>query len=765
MIGLYPVGPASERSQESAPELLSNVVTFLTTSEAGDAAPPRSLEMLTDIAEAFVDLVALHKPRASVRVRIGDEPWEIGLELSGASTFVSAFAGGAVPAIVAHERRTDTVALLARLGAALRLVRTDHTVLSKRALGCRDALQRLALLESGADRAAEASTVVVEAPGELPFSLSAELALRPVAAPVPLREAGVLKADLLALLVRGRFRISALSHTRELPDVHVFLLAEQLARLVLEALEAQACGRTFWRKVQIGNAVCGIRLGSGHVVDAAEAASVTLGLIPKTPSGRAESWTFPLVDIGTFADAVVSFGRALARSLVRRDRSQSQNLRLVEFKSKLREIDGLSREQRRDDTKVNHAPESYRAFAATPPRPREPDLSRARLRFVSHWQATIPQIDLRSTFLCGEGLYASGAREICCIARRSGELVWRHAAPRAVGVMTVSGLARFESDGMLRLHSFETGESKWKLRLEPRVGGPITGAVISAPALPRMLILSEGKRHIAGVDLESGQLAWRYAAPRAGTFRLKRAGKLVVVTSGSQALTALDVLSGDVVWRFCDRLRFSSLPSVADDSLFVVAGDGAFAGRGGTRLHHLDPWSGSSFWSIVLPQHARPVGAPLLGAQNVILASRGHTGTTLFGFDRKTGEKRFEREACLGAAASLMVDDTVILNSESGELVAIDATTGELRYRHVFTDGYEGDRPRRLDPVLRSGALFVPQSGVHVVRPGDGAILGTVTTDLVPDLVRVDERCSVYIGEESGHVAAYDAAAKLSLVR
>ena len=91
--------------------------------------------------------------------------------------------------------------------------------------------------------------------------------------------------------------------------------------------------------------------------------------------------------------------------------------------------------------------------------------------------------------------------------------------------------------------------------------------------------------------------------------------------------------------------------------------------------------------------------------------------------------------------------------------------TGTVRYNHVFSRPVEADQPRRLEPILRSGALFVPQHQVHVVRPTDGDVLGTVPSDLIPDLLRVDEQCSVYIAEESGHFAAFGAAPKLSLVR
>jgi hypothetical protein len=88
-----------------------------------------------------------------------------------------------------------------------------------------------------------------------------------------------------------------------------------------------------------------------------------------------------------------------------------------------------------------------------------------------------------------------------------------------------------------------------------------------------------------------------------------------------------------------------------------------------------------------------------------------------------------------------------------------------MRDPHDGEAGDDVEQPRRLEPVLRNGALFVPQHQVHVVRPRDGEMLGTVPTDLIPDLLRVDEQCSVYVAEESGHLAAFGVAPKLALVR
>ena len=75
------------------------------------------------------------------------------------------------------------------------------------------------------------------------------------------------------------------------------------------------------------------------------------------------------------------------------------------------------------------------------------------------------------------------------------------------------------------------------------------------------------------------------------------------------------------------------------------------------------------------------------------------------------------------------------------------------------------DVPRQLEPVLRQGALFVPSAQVHALRPNDGTPLCQVSCDLVPDCLRVDERGSFYVAEESGHISAYAAAPQLSLVR
>lgn len=767
MIGLPLAARDQHRSSSSPPSLLDSLLGAL----AGDDLEPEPtsrvtrsetavVALLCDLARAVADLASGHRSRVTTRACLGPQPWEIGLQRAGDQLLLSAFQGGSVPEVLIHQRTISLEAASSRLERALGRYRgTGANGASVQA--ALDELTQTPVRSLPSPQPAWAS---VEPPGAVPFVISSEIQLLGARESAS-RSPSVLRSDLLSLLFTGRIRISVGGHLREIPDVHVFLVAEQLAQMAFEGLEAAVQGRPYVRKIEVGGAVCGVRMAVGRGRAGQAGATITLGRAPSASARRAEPLTFPAVNVESFAQGIVAFGRALARTLVRRDRGQTHNLRLVAFRARLRETADLLRDAVRSDSVVNASPESYRAFAAATRRENNPStgLGHGRLRFSARWFAAVPDIDLRSTFLCGEVLMVGSTREVGCIDRSTGDLIWRRAVPRAVSVMTPAGLARFDGDGVLHLHDIATGDVLWSLKLSPRVPSATAGAVVSCPGLPRMLIITVGRRHLAAVDLDAGELRWRYAARRGGTFRIRRAGRLVVVAHGEQALTALDVMSGEIVWRVCDRLRFASSVAVDHDGLFAIAGDGTFIGRGGSRLHHIDPWSGEVRWSRDLPRLGAPVGAPLLTSDASVVVTHGRQGTGLCAFSRRDGEPRFQRIASAGASSCLALDDTVLVNSDAAELCAFDASDGSLRFRHVFGDGSE-DRPRRLEPVLRSGALFVPQGRVHVVRPRDGALLGSVPTDLVPDLLRVDEKCNVYVVEESGHLAAFGAAPRLTLV-
>jgi len=281
--------------------------------------------------------------------------------------------------------------------------------------------------------------------------------------------------------------------------------------------------------------------------------------------------------------------------------------------------------------------------------------------------------------------------------------------------------------------------------------------------LPRLLAVAERDRMVTAIDLVSGDVRWRYTAPRPAAFKLRRAGRLLLVAGGDSALVALDASTGEVVWRVRERLPFTGDLCIDRDALFATAGGPV----GPTRLVHVDLWRGEVRWARELPARPTPGQAPLVTPEGVAVPTRDRRGSGLLAFDRETGELRFGHEPglCAPTTAWLAVDDVLIGNAASGALVGIDARNGNTRYHRSFPRHVDADQPRRLEPILRSGALFVPQHQVHVVRPSDGSELGVLPSDLIPDLLRVDEDLNVYVAEESGHVAAFGIAPRLSLVR
>lgn len=735
--------------------------------------------VLRDLGTALTELRS--EPRGKRIVRFYDDAWELCVERVGRGATLSVYRGGAEPTVLVYDRPVVWSEMCASVTDAIDAALARGTVAIAR---------ELELVRSGLAQAADvdedvplsvAPPVTIEAEPNAPLSFSTEFPMRQSG--VTSAERGIERADLHALLVRGPMRAEVRGRSAPLGEGYPFLFAERLLDLSRRALDAWERGQPFYTRLEAGGVMLGLRANADENPRAALTVmpggegrlELAVEGPPSSSSGRRSQGhtTFPELCLFDVVEGALAFGRSLVRAIVRRDRGQGSNLRLAAFRRDLRATEAALRDVRRQDSRINPAPESYRAFAesrrqSVTPESGPPLSASARLRYAQRWQALVPGIDLRSTFLCGDRIIIGAAAETFCLERTTGALLWRKSTPRAASVVTPTGIARVAPDGSVALHDFATGDVTLRTWVAPRVTGPSAGAVVSTVGLPRLLIVTEGERHLVAIDLTSGEARWRYqwtASGRSGALRLKRSGKLLYVASGDSALTAVDVQTGAVVWRMRDRLRFVATPTVDHESLFAVAGGSSSA----AALHAVDPFSGTSLWTARLLSTPNSVeGPPLLASSSVCVAVRARRGLRLAGFDRASGDQLFETEAPVAPVGTswLAVDDLLVGNTPTGELVGVDAKTGEVRYRHVFGRTAESDVPRRLEPVLRSGALFVPHVDVHVFRPSDGTHLAQIgPCDAIPDLLRVDERCDVYVAEESGHMAAFGVGPRLSLVR
>ena len=725
--------------------------------------------VLRDLAWALTDLI--RAPRGKRIVRFYEDAWELCVERLSSTATLSVYRGGAEPTVLVYDRAVVFEEMCASVVDALDATLARHASHSPVAIELVEVRRVLEAARAEAptfgDAIPESSSVSVDIDRDTPISFAAEFSMRPGLTAQEAFEPSVERADLHALLVRGRMRAEIRGRSVDLGETYPFLFAERMLDLARRALDAWERGQPFFARVDAGGAMVGLRTVAADVPPAA------LTISPGTSSDERERRqartvsTFPELSLFDVVESALAFGRALVRALVRRDRAQGGNLRLAAFRRDVRTLSDSLREVRRQDARINPAPESYRAFARQVRPKHDTGLlgSAARLRYSQRWRALVPGIDLRATFLCGDRIVIGAALETFCLDRSNGELLWRRPTPRATSVVTPAGIARISPDGAIALHDFSSGEVTLRTWIAPRASGPCAGAVVNTAGLPKLLIVTEGDKHLVAIDLTSGEARWRYAWGRAGALRLKRVGKLLYVAAGDSALTAVDVQSGAVVWRTRDRLRFCAGPTVDHDSLFAVAGGVSSA----ATLHAIDPYSGAPSWSARIPSSPCTVeGAPLLTSTSVTVAVRDRRGLRLSAFHRETGAPLFHTDTPVAPVGTswLAVDDLLVGNTPTGELVGIDGARGTLRWKHAFGRGLDSDVPRKLEPVLRSGALFVPHTDVQVFRPSDGAHLGTVgPCDAIPDLLRVDERCDVYVAEESGHMVAFGAGPRLSLVR
>ncbi len=734
--------------------------------------------VLRDLALSLVDLA--RRPRGKATVHFYDEPWEICVERFGATACMSVYRAGADPLVAVHDRTVpfdDVVASV--LGAVERLLTEGESQPTAR-LELVSAAEQLRAVPRGAFEALVSVparvAVVVEPERDAALSFGAEFSMRE-GSPSPLRGEAetVERADLHALLFRGRVRAEVRGRTVDLGECYPMLVAERLVELARRAFDAWERGLPLHARGEAAGVLVGVRLTAEG--------ELSLSLGGAQGGARRAVHTFPAMGVADVLEAALGFGRSLVRAILRRDRSQGENLRLAALRRVLREATEALREASQTDSKVNPTPEPYRAFAAAldESRPTPPcALPATRLRYQSRWRAIVPGIDLRTTYLCGDRMIVGAASEMWALDRATGRVLWRTDVSRGTSVVTPGGVARLAPDGELCVHDFGNGEINLRTRIAPRTGGAVAGAVVHLPGLPKLVVVTEGEHHLVAIDLTTGEPRWRWSwgsgrggSPARGAPRMKRAGRLIYFTCGDGALTALDVMTGAVVWRVRDRLRFRAPPSVSHDALYGVAG----GAHGVARLYSIDAFSGNVRWSADVTDASSPCtveGTPLIADGAVAVAVRSKSGLSLSAFRPEDGaplhgEPGREARARVHAPSGtswLAVDDAFIGNAPTGDLMSIGAASGELRWRHVLGPRpLEADVPRRLEPILRSGALFVPHTDVAVVRPRDGALLATIgPTEAIPDLMRVDEMGSVYVAEESGHLVSFSAMARLSLV-
>jgi outer membrane protein assembly factor BamB len=720
----------------------------------------QALALLVELARLVTALVTGRRRRATLRLYTDNEAWELGLEADGPDALLTVYRAAPNAEVAVDASRVSLAAL--REGVLSAMDEASRTSCPA-SLGASLTLARAALAEAipapAAPRRVCQPSEVSSAPRRsLTLVGRGEFRCAEPSSDQVHDDPQLEHADLHALLLKGTLVACSRDRRVALAQVHLFLVAERLVALAEEVLEAWQHARPLFRRIQVGELRVGIRRGPGD-------ANLALTLGRRQTQTTTPALTFPEITPTVLVKATAEFAHGLSDTIIRYDAGQQRNLRLAALVEKADRLMERVRVATENDSLTNGEPDAYRVYP-TFARPNEVNgrwEHGGRIRFTPRWVAAVPNIDLRSALLADGRLVVGSQRELVCLAAGSGDVLWKTHSARAGSVATTSGLVRIFPDGRVVMHDMETGLVRFSARLTPRGAGGATGAVVQAPGLPKMLVVAEGDRQVTALDLVSGEIRWRHTAKAAGRFRIRRAGRLLIVAGGDTTMVALDVDTGAVVWRVRERLPFTGDLVVEQDSVFAICG----AHHGPSSLHRLDVWTGRQVWMAELS--ARPLcgQAPVVSEEVIVVPVRDLKGVGALAVSRETGQPAWEQTpgVAVHTAAWLGMPDCVVANTADGTLLCLEAKTGLPRFCHVFSRPADGDQPRRLEPILRAGALFVPQHQVYVVRPRDGEVIGQVTGDLVPDWLRVDEQCSVYLAEESGHLSAFRALAQLTRIK
>src|SRR5690349_228888 len=119
MIGISRAPAEKEQGHSERIEMLLSILDGSTALPSRGELPFPSANVLCDLADALRDLDRGDRRRVAVRVRLGEEPCEIGLERAGTHVLLSLYSGGALPVVHVFERPLLGVEVAARLSHEL----------------------------------------------------------------------------------------------------------------------------------------------------------------------------------------------------------------------------------------------------------------------------------------------------------------------------------------------------------------------------------------------------------------------------------------------------------------------------------------------------------------------------------------------------------------------------------------------------------------------------------------------------------------------
>lgn len=308
----------------------------------------------------------------------------------------------------------------------------------------------------------------------------------------------------------------------------------------------------------------------------------------------------------------------------------------------------------------------------------------------------------------------------------------------------------------------ESGGRLWQVRAAtPDENSiPIGGGVGYGAGL---LFVTTGFGEVTAIDPDNGGLIWveEMGAPIRSAPMV--AGNRVYAVSVENRTEAFDAATGVSAWTHSGLLETAGLlggaaPSVSTGVVIVPYSSG--------EVYALRPENGRTAWAdslialrptAALASLADILAGPVIDTDLVLAVS--HSGR-MAGIDLRSGGRVWEQRFG-GVQTPVVAGDTIFLVTGEAELVALDRTTGGIRWVTELQRWRNPDD--RIGPIVWAGPVLADNTLILVSNNGDGLIVAAQSGEIAGEfntpgdttISPIIANGTLYVLAENGTLAAY----------
>lgn len=292
------------------------------------------------------------------------------------------------------------------------------------------------------------------------------------------------------------------------------------------------------------------------------------------------------------------------------------------------------------------------------------------------------------------------------------------ADPVIAGGVVYAGVGSLVSDrSAVYALDIESGVQLWRTDVSnPELPAtPVDGVTSTAGTV----FVNRGDGVLLALDAADGAERWsvRFERPQRGAPVTD--GAMVYVATGFDGaiILALDAATGEERWRSSQPANPVTGPVVADGQLIVGFTDGT--------LVAFDAATGEERWRALAgesndedPSPPWP-GLPVVVDGSLYVSSNGFSGARTLAIDAETGAVAWSADTGgFSTSAPALAGDTLLVGSDSGDLIGLDAATGAERWRVVIPDTIDTGLDQASPPLVGGGRIVVTTDAGGIVALG-----------------------------------------------